>query len=249
MGLVGTTHNWTGAAGRRSPWPAAPCYTIQVTRSTALLDTLTRVPLIVMMFMVARAAWLRLGEHIAHLAQTGPAAFALAFGQDAAFCCFALAVCALAVLRLPPVRKARGLLPRAAAMAGSFLLTLLAQLPRATDLPPALGMASLCLLLVGNTLTAFSVLHLGRSFSILPEARRLVTSGPYAVVRHPLYVAEAAAAAGSFLMYLSWPAVALCALQTLFQLARVHYEEAVLRATFPEYADYARRVPRFLPRW
>ena len=220
-----------------------------MSRPSALLDVLTRVPLIVMMFMVARAAWLRLGEHVAQLAQTGWLAFSLAFGQDAAFCCFALAVCVLAILRLPPVRKARGLLPRAAAMAGSFLLTLLASLPHATGVPTAVRVASLSLLLLGNALTVVSVLHLGRSFSILPEARRLVASGPYALVRHPLYVAEALAAAGSFLMYLSWPAAALCCLQTLFQLARVHYEEAVLGATFAEYADYARRVPRFLPRW
>jgi protein-S-isoprenylcysteine O-methyltransferase Ste14 len=40
------------------------------------------------------------------------------------------------------------------------------------------------------------VLSLGRSISILPQARQLVTSGPYAFVRHPLYLGEMTAMLG-----------------------------------------------------
>ena len=40
----------------------------------------------------------------------------------------------------------------------------------------------------------------------------------------------------------------LVVVQLAFQWRRVLYEEAVLRRAFPEYDDYARRVPRFIPR-
>jgi protein-S-isoprenylcysteine O-methyltransferase Ste14 len=42
---------------------------------------------------------------------------------------------------------------------------------------------------------------LGRSFSIFPEGRELVTHGPFSVVRHPLYLTEQIAALGTMLQF------------------------------------------------
>jgi len=50
------------------------------------------------------------------------------------------------------------------------------------------------------------------------------------------------------MLHLGWAAVVLGLVQTALQLARIHYEEKVLAEAFPEYRDYAREVPRFLPR-
>jgi protein-S-isoprenylcysteine O-methyltransferase Ste14 len=52
------------------------------------------------------------------------------------------------------------------------------------------------LLLGGNALAVLVLVQLGRSFSIMAEARRLVTSGVYRWVRHPLYLAEELAVIG-----------------------------------------------------
>ena len=61
------------------------------------------------------------------------------------------------------------------------------------------------LVLVGDLLAtaglAYSVwglAYLRRSFSIVPEARRLVTGGPYSLSRHPVYLGEIVAARGAF---------------------------------------------------
>ena len=98
---------------------------------------------------------------------------------------------------------------------------------------------------------SFAVLHwLGRAFSIMPEARRLVTHGPYRLIRHPLYLCEEIAVIGIFIQVVSPLAAALLILHAGFQFQRMLNEEKVLSATFPDYEDYARQTPRLIPaRW
>ena len=152
----------------------------------------------------------------------------------------------LVVIRIRPVGKARGLQPRLAALAGSFLLLSVALFPR-HDLSIGLNLLSAGLLLLGHALAVYVLGRLGRSFSIMAEARRLVTDGPYALVRHPLYVAEEIAAIGLFIQHAS-PSTALLFIAHLAsQLQRMRHEEQILRATFPDYEAYAARTPRLIP--
>ncbi|HEX5225276.1 MAG TPA: methyltransferase [Solirubrobacteraceae bacterium] len=92
-----------------------------------------------------------------------------------------------------------------------------------------------------------SVSFLGRCFGVLPEARGLVTSGPYRLVRHPVYLGELGACAG---LALAAPSAAnglvMCGF-VVAQWVRMGMEERALRAAFPEYAAYARRTPRLFP--
>jgi len=92
-----------------------------------------------------------------------------------------------------------------------------------------------------------AALTLGRAFSVLPQARLFVTNGPYKLVRHPLYLAEQI---GNFALVMQFkqPWAALVALASLAaQFPRMHYEEQILRATFPQYNEYAARTWRFIP--
>src|SRR4051794_3857031 len=92
-----------------------------------------------------------------------------------------------------------------------------------------------------------SVLALGRCFGVLPEARGLVTRGPYRVVRHPVYLGELGAAAGLVIgAPVSRNLVAMAALIAA-QIVRMRLEERALESAFPEYAAYAARTPRLLP--
>jgi protein-S-isoprenylcysteine O-methyltransferase Ste14 len=126
-------------------------------------------------------------------------------------------------------------------MSGLLLLN-----PR-TDLPLAAQIAASVLVLAGNGFAVMILMRLGRSFSILPESRKLVTTGPYKIVRHPLYLAEAVATLGAVINFLSPWALLLVGVQTALQLVRIRYEERVLRQTFPEYAKYAKHTARLIP--
>ena len=105
-----------------------------------------------------------------------------------------------------------------------------------------------CSFVVVGMLSSFIVLRwLGKAFSIMAEARRLVTHGPYALVRHPLYVCEEIAVIGIFIQVVSPVALIVLIAHATFQVRRMLNEERVLQAAFPEYENYARRTPRLIP--
>lgn len=158
---------------------------------------------------------------------------------------FALSIVMYAV-RYVPQRSATGFFPRFAAMAGTFLSLGFVLLP-APELSSALYLVSLLLLIGGVGFAIWALLVLGRSISLLPEARRLVTSGPYAFVRHPLYLGEMVAVVGIALQHPSVWAPLLLGVIWAFQLQRMTYEELVLSRSFPEYRDYMARTARLLP--
>jgi protein-S-isoprenylcysteine O-methyltransferase Ste14 len=161
---------------------------------------------------------------------------------------FLALVIATTIFRLKPLRSSEGIEPRLSALAGTFLLGLLAFAPKPAELPPALTIFALVLIIAGSVLSAYVLRWLGRSFSIMAEARRLVTGGPYAYVRHPLYLTEEITILGVILLNFSPLAVLLGAAHWLLQLRRMHNEERVLRAAFPDYDAYAAVTPRVIPR-
>lgn len=159
---------------------------------------------------------------------------------------FSALLIVLLLIRSVPVRKTKSLFPRATAVAGTFAVLVFLQLPRA-ELSFAQSIVSSVLIFSGIFLTVIALLWLGRSFSIMPEARKLVTSGPYAIVRHPIYLFEEIAVVG-FAMQFAWPwSPLLLTTHLVLQVIRLHYEERVLMEAFPEYSAYAARTARLIP--
>jgi protein-S-isoprenylcysteine O-methyltransferase Ste14 len=115
--------------------------------------------------------------------------------------------------------------------------------------------AQTALVLVGDAIALaawmwllVSFLALGRCFGLLPEARGLVTRGPYRLVRHPVYLGEFAAVGGLLLASPTTRNVLLAAGFVAAQAVRMRLEERELGDVFPEYAAYASRTPRLVPR-
>lgn len=152
----------------------------------------------------------------------------------------------LYVIRLP--KRAGDARPGiiAASFFGSFSVIFAALLPGVPARTSLLLPAAL-VSIAGLAYTVWALSYLRRSFSILPEARRLVTGGPYGLSRHPLYLGEAVAAIGILVPTIGWPGLALLAFFLLSQYLRIRAEERVLERQFPDYANYRARVPRYLP--
>jgi protein-S-isoprenylcysteine O-methyltransferase Ste14 len=159
---------------------------------------------------------------------------------------FAAAVILMLVVRVPPVAKAPGLGPRIAGFIGTFATLAFLELKLA-ELSLGWQAAATALNAIGCLAGIYCIVWLGRSFSIMAEARQLRTRGVYRLVRHPLYLAEECIVIGSAIQFQQPWAILIALVQLAFQLWRIHNEEKVLTQAFPEYRDYAARTARLIP--
>ncbi|HEY6468713.1 MAG TPA: isoprenylcysteine carboxylmethyltransferase family protein [Candidatus Dormibacteraeota bacterium] len=164
-----------------------------------------------------------------------------------------LAFCAIPVgiylVRPRPKARDGRMVARAAGLVGTTMLLVVGAFPLPVILvPPVLIRdAAVPLTLGAFCLGVYGLLYLRRSLSIIPEARRLVTSGPYRVVRHPLYAAEILAAVALVLARPGLWATLTLAPFIVVQMLRARFEESLLAKSFPEYATYAAHTARLIP--
>jgi protein-S-isoprenylcysteine O-methyltransferase Ste14 len=104
-------------------------------------------------------------------------------------------------------------------------------------------------LLCGIPLSSLGLLLRAWAAGCLAKNRQLATGGPYAYTRNPLYIGTLLVAAGLAEAANSAGLAALFAAVFLFvYLPVIQNEEQHLRKIFPEYAEYAERVPALWPR-
>lgn len=107
----------------------------------------------------------------------------------------------------------------------------------------------------GLALVLWGQATLGRMYNVssgfgvqLYSDHRLITHGPYAMVRHPMYVGILLTGLGGLLIYRTWTFVMVIA-TFVGLIRRAQREEQALSAEFgEEWAAYCRRVPAWLPR-
>ena len=101
--------------------------------------------------------------------------------------------------------------------------------------------------LVGMAIALPAMASLRRSFSLTPQVRGLITTGPYRVVRHPLYLGEALNVIGIMVAVGSLTVVLVAAIVVAGEVARAALEERLLRRSFPHYDRTFGRVAHLIP--
>jgi protein-S-isoprenylcysteine O-methyltransferase Ste14 len=151
----------------------------------------------------------------------------------------AMQLCAgvLLIIRSPTARQ--GSLVSVAACLPSLILSGIALSLAPT--PHQWPTWTVTLFVAGGVAAVISLCRLGRSFAFFPSIRRLVSGGPYRLIRHPAYAGELlmllACGASTLRIAHAWPVLAAIPVLAM----RIISEEKVL-LTSPAYRDYAKRV-------
>jgi protein-S-isoprenylcysteine O-methyltransferase Ste14 len=158
---------------------------------------------------------------------------------------FYILLALLIVIRPPAKAQAEGLLPRIAAFVGTYLPWTITFFGKTDQALP--NLASTACVLIGMIMVLVSIRHLGKSFSLVPQARSVVQTGPYRWIKHPLYLAEEIAIFGVVLQDLTAVTVIVLVLHISVQVCRILYEEDLLRRNCPEYSTYEASRWRLIP--
>lgn len=196
-------------------------------------DLLQRLIRVAMVAVLAGFLWQRL-HHYRFFAVK-----ALWLAESALFVVLIIAY----LFRSAPLHRSSGVREIVVPLVGSalpFALLLTPPLPAVVASRPLL-LALLWLMTLATCLTVWGMWCLRRSFSITVEARQLVTSGPYRLVRHPIYCGEILAATAVAAIRCSVVNLVVLALFIAIQLYRTRLEEGKLRRVFPGYGEFAGR--------
>ena len=104
-------------------------------------------------------------------------------------------------------------------------------------------------IILGAAVAGIGVILRALASGHVRKDQELTTTGPYAYIRNPLYLGSVIIAAGFAVAAQNvWIVGLILAMFAAIYVPVIRAEEAYLQAKFPEYAAYAARVPRLIPR-
>ncbi|UKA65649.1 isoprenylcysteine carboxylmethyltransferase family protein [Arthrobacter sp. FW306-05-C] len=136
--------------------------------------------------------------------------------------------------------------PTVAAYVGSFL-PFLFSFAGGSEVSEGQALFAVGLMTVGMVFTVWSLMTLGKSFGVEPQVRTLVQSGPYRLIRNPLYVGEMVTLIGAVCLSPTLLKTVILVALAVIQAYRAIEEEQLLADNLPEYAAYKLRTTRFVP--
>jgi protein-S-isoprenylcysteine O-methyltransferase Ste14 len=104
-------------------------------------------------------------------------------------------------------------------------------------------------LAIGSAVAGLGVFLRAMASGHVKKNEELATTGPYSYCRNPLYLGSIIIAIGFAIASRdTWVAIVIVLLFAAIYVPVIRSEETFLRQHFAVYNDYARRVPRLLPR-
>jgi protein-S-isoprenylcysteine O-methyltransferase Ste14 len=109
----------------------------------------------------------------------------------------------------------------------------------------------LLMVIAGLAFAIWARVHLGRNWSgtvTVKENHELIRSGPYAIVRHPIYTGLLLAILGTAIVVGEWRGLLAFCFLTIALVLKLRREERFMEESFPDtYPSYCAQVPALIP--
>jgi protein-S-isoprenylcysteine O-methyltransferase Ste14 len=150
----------------------------------------------------------------------------------------------LSLIRVPPVAS---MVNWRSVLATTVMMVAPTFIRARTDAKGLIALASLVIETFGVIISEGSRLYLGRRFGLLPANRGIVSGGPFAIVRHPIYLGWLVLTFGLVLPYPTLPNLFMLALILPVMILRINLEEQLLGQD-GEYRAYCAKIKyRLIP--
>jgi len=114
--------------------------------------------------------------------------------------------------------------------------------------PLFVELAGLLISMIGAALSIAALWSLRQCFSLMVEVRRLVTTGMYRRIRHPLYMSEIIHAFGTAILAAHPVALSIFIITLILEIIRAKFEERKFLRVVPAYAEFKKRTGFLWPK-
>jgi protein-S-isoprenylcysteine O-methyltransferase Ste14 len=130
------------------------------------------------------------------------------------------------------------------------LIIVLALFPDSATVDPRLSIGGTALLAIGLVILFAGFKGLGKSLTANPvpiEDGKLVTTGIFSIVRHPVYLGLLVVTLGLVVSSGVWAQILVWAALAMLLTYKMRWEEVMLAKKFKDYSDYMTKVPALIP--
>jgi protein-S-isoprenylcysteine O-methyltransferase Ste14 len=130
------------------------------------------------------------------------------------------------------------------------LIIVLALFPDSATVDQRLSIGGTVLLAIGLVILFAGFKGLGKSLTANPvpiEDGKLVTTGIFSIVRHPIYLGLLVVTLGLVVSSGVWAQILVWAALAMLLTYKMRWEEVLLTAKYKGYADYMTKVPALIP--
>ena len=103
---------------------------------------------------------------------------------------------------------------------------------------------------IAGVIAIWAIMIMNVKFNVAPDViknARLIKSGPYKFIRHPMYLSVFVITLCWLIDYITYIRISVALILFVVMVSKINYEEGLLKKAFPEYESYISQTKKIIP--